>query len=66
MLEAAVSAMLLTQVQPAAVYRVPGVQRTPEHITSLLLPRGLKRRSDQQPAKRLVTDYFEIKYSNEV
>lgn len=43
------SAMLLTQVQPGTVCRVSAIQRTPEHIASLLLPCGFKRSTNQQP-----------------
>jgi len=41
--------MLLTEVQLAAVCKKSGVQRAPEHITSLLLPCVFKGSSNQQP-----------------
>ena len=44
-----VAAVLLTQVESAAVLSVSAVQRTPEHVTGLLVPRELEGSADQQP-----------------
>lgn len=44
-----VKSVTLTQLEAGAVCRLPAVQRTPEHIASLLVPGGLKRGANQQP-----------------
>lgn len=41
--------MLLTQLESGAVCRFPAIQRTSEHITSLLLPCVFKGSTNQQP-----------------
>lgn len=52
--------MLLTQVQPGTVCRVSAIQRTPEHIASLLLPCGFKRSTNQQPGEKHIIQIYEV------